>query len=180
MQLTPHTYVKVFAPPPSSCDAEPEQVSGSTMTTPKLGHGSGRAQTPSSGTGLRAWVARKWAFGLTSSCSNTTEPSICGSGRSGSRPCASPMGIMPSGVRANVRPIWPVARRVCSPWGDSNYPPASVGLGSAQADGGWGVPQPRLEELCRAAAGPNLRHGLVLGLPASLRALRPTSSSLGK
>ena len=34
------------------------------------------------------------------------EPCVCGSGRSGGRPCASPMGIMPSGARANVRLIY--------------------------------------------------------------------------
>ena len=41
--------------------------------------------------------------------------------------------------------------------------PHQWGLGSAQADSGLGFPRPRL------AAGPNPRHGLVLGLPVSLR-----------
>jgi hypothetical protein len=82
------------------------------------------------------------------------------------------MGIMPSGARTSVRPIRLVARHIYSPWSDSNGPSSFDGrsdlLGfGLMVDGG--VPKPYRAELCRAAAGPNPRHDLALGLPASLR-----------
>ena len=72
--------------------------------------------------------------------------------------------VLPSGARADVWPIWPVARRDASPWSDSNDSPTSVGAqicldgwsGGSAASLGGGV------------SAPNLRHSLVLGWPTSL------------
>ena len=50
------------------------------------------------------------------------------------------MGVLPSGARTNARPIWPVARRVCSPRSGSNFPSSfGGGLDLLRWDGGWGV-----------------------------------------
>jgi len=97
------------------------------MMTPRLGHGSGCVQALSSRTGLHTWCARTWAFGLSGSVSRTVEPCICGSGESGGRPYASPMGILPSYAHADVGFIWLIARRNAPPWEQLQCPSNSSG-----------------------------------------------------
>jgi len=112
---------------PSSSITDPEQVSGSTMTTLRLGHRSGRTQAPLSRT-ASAPDGYRQGFGSSNSGSQTMEPCVCGSGRLGGRPCASPMGVLPSSARVDVWPIWPIMRRDASPRSDSNSPPTLVGV----------------------------------------------------
>ena len=140
------------------------------MTTPGLGHGSGRTRAPSSTTGLRTRCARTWAFGSLAAGFEMAEPFVYGSGSSRGRRCTSPMGILLSSACVDLRPIKPIARCGASPR-PSNF---GGGLGSAQADG-RGV-LCLLAAASRAAAAPNPRRGLVLGWPGSLR---PSSLEIG-
>jgi hypothetical protein len=120
---------------PSICNADPVQVSGSMVTTPRLGHGSWRVRTPSSRMSLRALCAGTWAFASSGSGPQATEPCVCGLGRSGGRPCASPMGVLPWCARQCRAPLAHRAPRFLAL--ELLQRPSYVGGGSDQPGGWW-------------------------------------------